>query len=97
MESRIHLEKATREGSILFPLEGNLESKLASDIYFIFVPQYFIFFFSFEFTMCNPPFYSSPEEVAKSASVKDLVPYAVSIPLSVSAIGDNIHLGMYRS
>ena len=27
MESRIHLEKATREGSILFALEGNLESK----------------------------------------------------------------------
>ena len=27
MESRIYLEKATREGSILFALEGNLESK----------------------------------------------------------------------
>ena len=27
MESRIHLEKATRDGSILFALEGNLESK----------------------------------------------------------------------
>ena len=27
MESQIHLEKATREGSILFALEGNLESK----------------------------------------------------------------------
>ena len=30
MESRIHLEKATREGSILFALEGNLESKFVN-------------------------------------------------------------------
>jgi hypothetical protein len=47
--------------------------------------------------MCNPPFYSSPEEVAKSASEKDLVPYAVSIFLSDSANSDKIHLGMHRS
>ena len=47
--------------------------------------------------MCNPPFYSSPEEVAKSASEKDLAPYAVTIFLSDSAKSDNIHVGMYRS
>jgi hypothetical protein len=47
--------------------------------------------------MCNPPFYSSPEEVARSASEKDSVPYAVSIFLCDSARSDNIHLGMYRS
>ena len=49
--------------------------------------------------MCNPPFYSSPqaEEVAKSASEKDLEPYAVSIVLSDSTKSDNLHLGMYRS
>ena len=33
--------------------------------------------------MCNPPFYSSAEEVAKSASEKDFAPNAVlSILLS---------------
>ena len=47
--------------------------------------------------MCNPPLYSSPEEVAKSASEKDLEPNAVSIVLSDSMKSDNIHLGMYRS
>jgi 23S rRNA A1618 N6-methylase RlmF len=47
--------------------------------------------------MCNPPFYSSAEEVAKSASEKDLAPHAVSIFLSDSAKSDNIYLGMYRS
>ena len=31
--------------------------------------------------MCNPPFYSSPEEVAKSANGKDLEPYAVSLSI----------------
>jgi 23S rRNA A1618 N6-methylase RlmF len=34
--------------------------------------------------MCNPPFYTSPEEVAKSASEKDFEPYAVSIFISDS-------------
>ena len=32
MASRIHLEKATREGSILFPLEGDLESKFVNPV-----------------------------------------------------------------
>jgi 23S rRNA A1618 N6-methylase RlmF len=95
MESRIHLEKATREGSILFTLEGNLESKFVKVLYSYLNSS--IFFSSFEFMMCNPPFYSSPEEVAKSASEKDLAPYAVSIVLSDSTYSDKIHLGMYRS
>ena len=49
--------------------------------------------------MCNSPFYSSPEEIAKSASEKleDLEPYAVSSVLSDSTKSDNLHLGMYRS
>ena len=47
--------------------------------------------------MCNPPFYSSPEEVTKSASEKDLEPYAVMIVLFDSIKSDNLHLGMYRS
>jgi 23S rRNA A1618 N6-methylase RlmF len=76
MKSRIHLEKATREGSILFTLERNLESKFVK-LYIIFVISN-TFSSSFEFTMCNPPFYSSPEEVAKSASEKDSAPNAVS-------------------
>lgn len=42
--------------------------------------------------MCNPPSYSSPEEVARSASEKDLATYAVSIFLSDSAKSDNIDL-----
>ena len=41
--------------------------------------------------MCNPPFYSSPEEVAKSASEKDSAPYAVCIFLCDSAKSDKIH------
>ena len=32
MESRIHLAKATREGSILFTLEGNNESKFVKSV-----------------------------------------------------------------
>ena len=52
--------------------------------------------------MCNPPFYSSPEEaaLAKSSSEKDLAPYAVSIAFYIYLIApksDSIHLGMYRS
>ena len=49
------------------------------------------FLSSFEFTMCNPPFYSSAEEVAKSASEKDSAPHAVSIFLYDSANSDKIH------
>ena len=100
MESRIHLEKATREGSILFTLEGELEAKFVKPYilysYLKYLPS-FLSFFSFEFTMCNPPFYSSPEEVAKSASEKDSAPHAVSIFLCDSAKSDNIYVGMYRS
>ena len=88
MGSRIRLEKATSEGSILFTLEGNLESKFVKAVvmYLIFVPH--LFFFSFEFTMCNPPFYSSPEEIARSASEKDSEPYAVSFFPFNSAKGE---------
>ena len=96
MESRIHLEEATREGSILFALEGNLESKFVNLYIRTSIPHLY-YYFSFEFTMCNPPFYSSPEEVAKSASEKDMEPYAVSIVLFDSTKSDNLHLGMYRS
>jgi len=39
--------------------------------------------------MCNPPFYSSPEEVAKSAREKDLAPYAVCTGADVEMIFDN--------
>ena len=49
------------------------------------------FLSSFEFTMCNPPFYSSPEEVAKSASEKDCAPHAVCIFLCDSANSNKIH------
>jgi hypothetical protein len=96
MELRIHLEKATREGSILFTLEENLEFKFVN-LYVLYPYLNTFLFFSFEFTMCNPPFYTSPEEVARSANEKDSVPYAVSIFLSDSANSNNIHLGMYRS
>ena len=90
MGSRIRLEKATSEGSILFTLERNLESKFVNAVvmYLIFVPQPHLFFFSFEFTMCNPPFYSSPEEIARSASEKDSEPYAVSFFPFNSAKGE---------
>lgn len=32
----------------------------------------------YEFIMCNPPFYSSPAEVAQSAEAKEYGPHAVS-------------------
>lgn len=55
--------------------------------------------YSFDFTMCNPPFYSSFEEVARSASEKELAPNAVSNILFFDLILVNnwIHPGMYRS
>lgn len=31
----------------------------------------------YEFVMCNPPFYSNPEEVAQSAEAKEFIPNAV--------------------
>ncbi|KAF8805512.1 S-adenosyl-L-methionine dependent methyltransferase [Phlegmacium glaucopus] len=67
MQSRIRLEKATREGSIFFTLERNLTS-------------------NFEFTICNPPFYTTPEEVAQSASEKDLAPNAVCTGADIEMI-----------
>ncbi|KAF8805857.1 S-adenosyl-L-methionine dependent methyltransferase [Phlegmacium glaucopus] len=67
MQSRIRLEKATREGSIFFTLESNPKS-------------------NFEFTMCNPPFYTSAEEVAQSASEKDLAPNAVCTGADIEMI-----------
>ena len=44
MESRIRLEKATREGSILFILEGNLESKFVNLYIRTPIPHLFIYF-----------------------------------------------------
>ncbi|KAF8815183.1 hypothetical protein BYT27DRAFT_7196859 [Phlegmacium glaucopus] len=41
---------------------------------------------NFEFTMCNPPFYTSPEEVAQSASEKDLAPNAVCTGADIEMI-----------
>ncbi|KAF8799196.1 hypothetical protein BYT27DRAFT_7202316, partial [Phlegmacium glaucopus] len=70
MQSRIRLEKATREGSICFTLERNPKS-------------------NFKFTMCNPPFYTSSEEVAQSASEKDLVPNVVCMGADIEMIFAN--------
>ena len=95
MESHIHLEKATREGSILFSLEGNPESKFVK-IYILYSYHNTSTFFSFEFMMCNPPFYSSLEEVAKS-EWESLCALCGKHLLTDSANSDNIHLvGMYR-
>ena len=44
LESRIRLEKATREGSILFILEGNLESKFVNLYIRTPIPHLFIYF-----------------------------------------------------
>jgi hypothetical protein len=37
MESRIHLEKASREGRIFFTLEGDLESKFVAIVGYIHI------------------------------------------------------------
>jgi 23S rRNA A1618 N6-methylase RlmF len=31
----------------------------------------------FDFTMCNPPFYSSSEDIARSAEGKEYIPHGV--------------------
>ncbi|PPQ78488.1 hypothetical protein CVT25_011829 [Psilocybe cyanescens] len=66
MQSRIHIEKASPDGLILFPLECNHDS--------------------FTFTMCNPPFYGSADEVAQSAQEKELPPNAVCSGAEVEMI-----------
>ncbi|KAH9980454.1 hypothetical protein BJV74DRAFT_779496 [Russula compacta] len=41
---------------------------------------------SFDFSMCNPPFYASAEEVARSAATKELLPSAICTGAEVEMI-----------
>uniref|UniRef100_A0A8H7XML2 U6 small nuclear RNA (adenine-(43)-N(6))-methyltransferase n=1 Tax=Psilocybe cubensis TaxID=181762 RepID=A0A8H7XML2_PSICU len=65
MQSRIHVEKASPDQSILFPLEDDR---------------------TFEFTMCNPPFYGSAAEVVQSAEAKEFPPNAVCTGADIEMI-----------
>jgi 23S rRNA (adenine1618-N6)-methyltransferase len=46
-----------------------------------------------DFTMCNPPFYSSAEEIENSASLKDFDPYAVCTGAEVEMITEGGEAG----
>lgn len=61
LQSVISVRKASSSSPILFPLQDSPKDP-ASRV---------------DFTMCNPPFYSSPEEVENLAAMKDLPPNAV--------------------
>jgi len=48
--------------------------------------------------MCNPPFYSSLEELAQSAEAKEFIPNAVlNISLCSRCSSQSLLLGLYRS
>jgi hypothetical protein len=49
-------------------------------------PFIFIHYLRFDFTMCNPPFYSSVEEVASLADAKQMAPNAVCTGAHVETI-----------
>ena len=70
-------------GTILFPLE---EEATRYVIHYFLAQIDHIVFFSFDFTMCNPPFYSSADEIENLAKEKATSPNAVSPSLS-------LHLG----
>jgi 23S rRNA A1618 N6-methylase RlmF len=78
MESCIHLQglrKPLEKEVSCFLWKENLESKFVKQwLYYIRT----LIIHSFEFKLCNPPFYTSVEEVAKSANLNEK-PYAVSI------------------
>ena len=48
----------------------------------------------FDFTMCNPPFYASAEDIAHSAAAKEMGPNAVSEILLESS-KPNIRSGLH--
>ena len=45
----------------------------------------------FDFTMCNPPFYSSKEDVQRSAEAKEYQPNAVCRQASIFPLADAKH------
>jgi 23S rRNA A1618 N6-methylase RlmF len=77
LQDRIYVQQALSSSQLLFPLdEGReLDASFSGEL-----PRYF------HFTMCNPPFYSSQEEVNKSAQDKELAPYAVCTGADVEMI-----------
>lgn len=71
LQSQIEVAQALPDSQLLFPL-GAVSS--SGELCY------------FDFTMCNPPFYSSREEVEKSANDKEFEPNAVCTGASVEMI-----------
>jgi 23S rRNA A1618 N6-methylase RlmF len=70
LKDRVHLLPTTQDAPILFPLlpETLVQLGLGPEMRRPVVA----------FSMCNPPFYSNIEEVARSANGKNADPHAVS-------------------
>lgn len=81
LQSRVHIAQASLEADILFPLDPRFNNGNPA---------------VFDFTMCNPPFYSSREEVEKSAKAKQLAPNAVCTGADVEMITAGGESGFVR-
>ncbi|EMD37225.1 hypothetical protein CERSUDRAFT_95480 [Gelatoporia subvermispora B] len=69
LDDRIRVVQSDPTGAILAPLmENNLELQVSEEIGDEAV--------RYDFTMCNPPFYSSREDIAQSAETKEYGPNA---------------------
>jgi 23S rRNA A1618 N6-methylase RlmF len=55
-------------------------------LFLIFVPQTILFLYRYHFILCNPPFYSSSDEIATLAQEKALPPSAVCTGAPVEMI-----------
>ncbi|KDQ57248.1 hypothetical protein JAAARDRAFT_157432 [Jaapia argillacea MUCL 33604] len=71
LSDRIRIVEAAPDGPLFGPLHGDHDSPA--------LPQ-------FDFTMCNPPFYSSANEVLQLAELKSLPPNAVRTGAEVEMI-----------
>ncbi|KDQ17001.1 hypothetical protein BOTBODRAFT_30380 [Botryobasidium botryosum FD-172 SS1] len=84
LESRIKTRKSDADGPILSPLTS--PSRDGADL-----DQQ-----PFDFTMCNPPFYASKEEIALLAGAKEFDPHAVCTGSTLEMITEGGEVGFVK-
>jgi len=84
LEDRITAWKSDADGPILSPLMRPPRDDANPDTQ------------TFDFTMCNPPFYSSKEEIAQLADAKEFDPHAVCTGSTLEMITEGGEVGFVK-
>lgn len=89
MEDRIEIFEASAGGPLLGPLSSSEGPRCVLLSLCIAARRLSHHARRYEFTMCNPPFYTSAQDVLRSAEGKELGPNGVSQPLPKNTLTSN--------